>query len=115
LAAAGAGAFGSGVMKAQSGPGACAAEAESGSAKAASNTENRFMAELSPVVERTWQGALSHRTREAQFLGLTPASRARAVPGMERPFVMCGSVGMEALKAAPADGRRQNLKLKPAT
>src|SRR5882757_3069569 len=39
-------ALGSGVMKAQSGPGASAAMAESANAKPASNTENRFMVDL---------------------------------------------------------------------
>src|SRR5436190_6324511 len=43
----GAGALGSGVMKAQSGPGASAAMAESANAKPASTTENRFMVDLS--------------------------------------------------------------------
>src|SRR6266496_3039306 len=42
-----AGALGSGVMKAQSGPGGSAAMAESANPKLASNTENRFMVDLS--------------------------------------------------------------------
>src|SRR5438105_14412485 len=46
LLLAGAGALGSGVMKAQSGPGASAAMAESANATPASNTENRFMVDL---------------------------------------------------------------------
>src|SRR5439155_13013692 len=46
LLLAGAGALGSGVMKAQSGPGASAAMAESANAKPTSNTENRFMVDL---------------------------------------------------------------------
>src|SRR5258706_2189053 len=46
LLLAGGPALGSGVMKAQSGPGASAAMAESANAKPASNTENRFMVDL---------------------------------------------------------------------
>ena len=69
--AAAAGAFGSGVMNAQSGPGACAPRAESGNANAVSNTESRFMVNP-PYVANMSAEAKDVRKRDHQANSESP-------------------------------------------